>query len=327
MQSRHILQLLSWVILSSLVSINCISAAAVSIPNGWSASWDYLQHMSPLVQFQGGVTANGVQCKPDLTLLVKIENGSPACVTPVSAERLKKQGWILAIGKQSNQYYADLATPLAEQVIPGPRPTSTCPGAVHVPSHVVNSTGFHAYNFSGSDDYVISPGQKGTLTYRIDASGQLNLTSSLYQSSFGQSVLNYIAFYSQENFTMKQTVVSKTIDFGNGTISDGYTACYTLPYPYLGRDCHGGPGPLPSNITSVLVPGYDPPMGISMMSAPRSEDVKIGGIYDVTTMISVSKDVKQGAYWIALPPGVCRGGGLALITVGNQPYSNQDVEH
>ncbi|HEX5359359.1 MAG TPA: hypothetical protein VFW99_05535, partial [Candidatus Nitrosotalea sp.] len=155
----------------------------------------------------------------------------------------------------------------------------------------------------------------------------LNLTSSSYHANFDQTILNNIAFYSQENFTVKQTVVSKIIDFGNGTISSGYTACYVLPYQYLGRSCGGGPGPIPYNVTSVLVPGYDSPMGVSMMSTPRSEDVKIGGVYTISTSIDVSKDTKQGTYWMVLPPGVCRGGGVVLMTVGTQPYSSQDLKH
>lgn len=49
---------------------------------------------SPLKQFKSGIKAEEVQCKFDyLTLVVKISDGSPACVKESSVQKLIERGW------------------------------------------------------------------------------------------------------------------------------------------------------------------------------------------------------------------------------------------
>lgn len=47
----------------------------------------------PLTQFKSGVAAKDVKCQSDLQLVIKSEDGSPACVTPQTAQRLADLGW------------------------------------------------------------------------------------------------------------------------------------------------------------------------------------------------------------------------------------------
>jgi hypothetical protein len=49
--------------------------------------------MSPLTQFKSGIAAKDVTCAQDLQLLIKAENGSPACVKPQTAQMLIERGW------------------------------------------------------------------------------------------------------------------------------------------------------------------------------------------------------------------------------------------
>ncbi len=49
--------------------------------------------LSPLQQFKSGVTAKSVQCNAGLTLIIKAEDGSPACVTSQTAQTLTARGW------------------------------------------------------------------------------------------------------------------------------------------------------------------------------------------------------------------------------------------
>jgi len=49
--------------------------------------------LSPLQQFKSGTPANNVQCNEGFTLVVKIEDGSPACVTSNIAQALVARGW------------------------------------------------------------------------------------------------------------------------------------------------------------------------------------------------------------------------------------------
>lgn len=47
----------------------------------------------PLEQFKAGTPANDVKCNDGLQLLIKAEDGSPACVKPDTAQKLVERGW------------------------------------------------------------------------------------------------------------------------------------------------------------------------------------------------------------------------------------------
>lgn len=48
---------------------------------------------SPLKQIQSGIATNNVICNTGLQLIIKAEDGSPACVTPNTANILAERGW------------------------------------------------------------------------------------------------------------------------------------------------------------------------------------------------------------------------------------------
>ena len=54
---------------------------------------DSLSIMSPLKQFKSGVASKDVQCKESLQLVIKVKDGSPACVKPDDAYILIYRGW------------------------------------------------------------------------------------------------------------------------------------------------------------------------------------------------------------------------------------------
>ncbi len=49
--------------------------------------------MTPLKQVKSGVAPKDVQCKQGYTLILKAEDGSPACVDPTVAQVLLQRGW------------------------------------------------------------------------------------------------------------------------------------------------------------------------------------------------------------------------------------------
>ena len=49
--------------------------------------------LSPLQQFKSGIKAEDVKCKEGLQLVIKAEDGSPACVKPDTAQTLIMRGW------------------------------------------------------------------------------------------------------------------------------------------------------------------------------------------------------------------------------------------
>ena|SRR5690349_8727045 len=49
--------------------------------------------LSPLEQFKSGTSATSVKCNDGFTLVIKIEDGSPACVTAQISQVLIARGW------------------------------------------------------------------------------------------------------------------------------------------------------------------------------------------------------------------------------------------
>lgn len=49
--------------------------------------------LSPLEQVKSGVQAKDVQCKQGFTLIIKVEDGSAACVYPQVVQILAQRGW------------------------------------------------------------------------------------------------------------------------------------------------------------------------------------------------------------------------------------------
>ena len=49
--------------------------------------------LSPLQQFKSGISANNVVCANGLTLAIKAEDGTPACVSPENVAKLVERGW------------------------------------------------------------------------------------------------------------------------------------------------------------------------------------------------------------------------------------------
>jgi hypothetical protein len=50
-------------------------------------------NLPPLEQVKSGVSPKDVQCKQGFTLIIKVDDGSPACVDPQVAQILIQRGW------------------------------------------------------------------------------------------------------------------------------------------------------------------------------------------------------------------------------------------
>ncbi|MDE1814880.1 MAG: hypothetical protein KGI05_09505, partial [Thaumarchaeota archaeon] len=54
-------------------------------------------------QFKSGIRAQDVKCGEDLVLMIKAENGFPACVMPQTAQKLVERGWGILANHESQQ--------------------------------------------------------------------------------------------------------------------------------------------------------------------------------------------------------------------------------
>lgn len=68
---------------------------------------------SPLKQFKSGIAANDVKCRQDLQLVIKSEDGSPACVKPQTAQKLVERGW-------AKEIVSSASTEKTSQINPAP---------------------------------------------------------------------------------------------------------------------------------------------------------------------------------------------------------------
>ena len=57
----------------------------------------------PMSQFRSGAASSNVQCNQGFTLIIKAEDGSPACLTPHTAQILIERGWGIASSTTSSQ--------------------------------------------------------------------------------------------------------------------------------------------------------------------------------------------------------------------------------
>ncbi|MDE1765317.1 MAG: hypothetical protein KGI27_03465 [Thaumarchaeota archaeon] len=54
---------------------------------------------SPLAQFRSGITAKDTVCNEGLELVIKAEDGSPACMSANTAQKLTERGWAQLLNK------------------------------------------------------------------------------------------------------------------------------------------------------------------------------------------------------------------------------------
>lgn len=58
----------------------------------------------PMEQFKSGIDAQDVKCRKDLMLVIKTTDGSPACVKPLTYNKLALQGWAKLQGVTTTTY-------------------------------------------------------------------------------------------------------------------------------------------------------------------------------------------------------------------------------
>lgn len=293
-------------------------------------NWDSLSS-----QVEAGISAQHVVCKSNFQIvIIKAEDGSPACVTPDTAQKLIERGWAESITSEISQTSATAkekkivnAASEKDTISPALVPLPSCGMGVSYSSSskIINYTGFlGVYHnvipyFSKPDDYVLEPGHSGNITYVIDAGSRpvtnTNLTSLTQEKEF--NVTNYAIFYHQI------TTLSELVKHTGVTINDNhdYKVCFTRPTGV--QTCTGGPinGDNPVNAYVTDHPGirmnFEPQTELLQFnySLPNVKSTQI-----VTMTISADQNAPRGTYTVFLSPEVCLGGKILFVTIGNEPY-------
>jgi|GEM_PF-1114247 len=272
---------------------------------------------TPLKQFKSGVTANNVQCRQDLQLVIKAEGNSPACVKLDVAYMLIKRGWAASESAYPGGN-AQFALDTNSTIMPAHLPRSS---GVRIPyyesSRVINYSGFggiynETFPYRGTqNDYVLKPGSTGVITFKIDAMASEQKDQD-YPISLPKSLnlTNYAVFY-HEITNLKDLPKYPGVTFdGNGH----FRACSTGP---AGEGaCIGGPFEGKNPIEAFVT---DPP-GVDVLFEPPSEVLPLSmnaTSQVVTMMITADSNASRGTYLVELPSV---GADSFLLTVGDRPY-------
>lgn len=100
---------LSIIAILLMISISSISTAIAQnerIQNASNTTSIYSHHsiQSPLIQYRSGIDVQAITCNLDLQLILKAEDGSPACVKPDTAQQLMGRGWGKSISTVMTTY-------------------------------------------------------------------------------------------------------------------------------------------------------------------------------------------------------------------------------
>jgi len=274
--------------------------------------------LSPLKQFKSGITSNNVKCGQGLQLVIKAEDGSPACVKLDAAYMLIKRGWAAS---ESTYPGGDTQFVLHTNstIIPAHLPRSSgLRIPYYEPSRVINYSGFDGvYNetflYRGAQkDYVLKPGSTGVITFKLEAvvseqQGQsypIPLPKSL-------NLTNYVIFYHEI------TSLEDLSKYPGVTIDDNgyghFRACSTGPAG--GGACIGGSfegkNPIEAYVTDH--------QGVDVLFEPPAEVLPLGmnaTSQVITMMMTVDSNAPRGTYLVELPSI----GDSFLLTVGDRPY-------
>ena len=81
----------------TIIIIFVIGISFVAIYHAYADNQDpemnMLSHEPPLKQIQSGISVNNVECGQGFQLILKVEDGSPACVTLDTAQKLLERHW------------------------------------------------------------------------------------------------------------------------------------------------------------------------------------------------------------------------------------------
>ena len=94
--------------------------------------------------------------------------------------------------QNTTQTTTEMAVSNLTEVMPGPFPNTNCPARFYNESStVVNTAGFSVYNLSSVKDYLIAPGNNGSILYNVKIGTDLNNPTQKAEAN----ITNWAEFY------------------------------------------------------------------------------------------------------------------------------------
>jgi hypothetical protein len=236
---------------------------------------------SPLQQYEKGFDAQDVVCKSGLQLLIKAEDDTPACVKLQTAQKLVERGWIKETIQATNvhtspKYNASPMTSQATKIIP--------PCVSQIP---------HQYAIAGPPGFPLCP------IVNFEASGKILNATGFY------GIYNYTAYPSTQNFVLEPG--------HNGTIT--YLISINAIHNFGNVLEYSNEINVTNDVAFMHDAGMNNHPGVDVLAEPKSEMIGNNESTSVSITFSVSKSALPGNYWVTLPPGVCTGGQMIVLTI------------
>ena len=278
----------AWVLFATNGESGFAMQVMVNFHGANTPPFDFPSGLPPLKQLKFVINPSYVQCRTELQLIIKSEDGSPACVKPDSIAKLVGRGWavphIMNFGYNPGRGPAtleqrDTSTSINQQIeqvapscvsniphqyaIAGPPGFPLCPIMnFQASAKILKASGFYGiYNYTkypGTTNFVLEPGHNGTITYLVSM-GMIREFSDTLQHSDKINITNGVSFMHD-----------------------------------AGMNNHPG---------------------IDLAVEPKLETMQSNSTALVTITFLASKDAPLGTYWVTLPPGTCAGGEMIILTV------------
>ena len=208
--------------------------------------------------------------------------------------------------------------------LPDNRPTCNFCPSIPTPASqtvekitVIQSVNNSVENQTGVNAIQSTPSCVSSISHRYAYAGPMGLPlCPVPWFSASGKILNVTGFYGIYNYTDYSSIKNYVLDPGhNGTL------VYSISVSSINSDARIPEYPNGVNINNDVEFMHDENMhnhpGIDVSTVPETEVIREHTSALVNMTISASQNASSGTYWLHLPPGVCMGGQIVVLTITN----------
>ena len=207
--------------------------------------------------------------------------------------------------------------------LPDNRPTCNfCPSIPTPASQILDKNISSAsqdgiQNQTGVNTIQSTPSCVSNISHQYAYAGPLGLPPCPFPwFSASGKILNVTGFYGVYNYTDYPFIKNYVLEPGhNGTLT------YSISVSSINSDARIPEYPNGVNINNDVEFMHDENMhnhpGIDVSTDPETEVIREHTSALVSMTISASQNASSGTYWLHLPPGICMGGQIVVLTITN----------
>lgn len=236
---------------------------------------------------------------------------------------------ILPLLGSANAQYDSIGEEIKTESTPAPYYTFRCSYLPYKHSFLKPAGFTGLYNFSGIQGFLLSPGEKATVTYSIEKTFDIPARFENYTEN--QILTNNAFFYEKEEIILQNNIETRTKIGDNGQPTIEYRYSYTTPY---GTTYSTSSTTKPED--TIIIPTNKPVNPGATINFEPSK-LTLGNIVDtlnhnhtndlaITATIQLDENATKGTYWLSFNENPCLGTPLVLFTIGDSLYQGDENE-